>query len=292
MERARAWIEAGLERSLDPYRLMTYRELIETFPDGISMVAKIVEKADRLQPGWSQGTSGECHIDYVAFRLREACEACLGAEAAGDEMAAERAKYLTAGLAAAKIDGFLHDAMDDAFTESDHLRALQGACRNLRNAVLRASSDPASIGQQVRDVANICQYWRSKVIGAAQYLHRSLHALERLASGNEATAQEIANMAIVEKLMDDYAQTRLADPHRHQGLSTSIRSLCTSSEAVNRGRSKYSARTSADHESRLSSASHPARARVSTTKVRTGNHSSTLKSASSVSTSTASARPS
>ena len=213
MERARAWIEAGLHHSLDPYRLMTFRDLIEAFPDGISMVAEIVETADRLQPGWSQGSSGECHIDYLALRLREACEACLAAEAASNEMAAARAKYLNCGSAAAKIDGRLHEAFDDAFTESDHLTTLQGACRNLHNAVRGVSDDPANVGRYVRDIANICQHWRSKVRGAAQYLHRSLPALERLASGDDAAAQEVADMAILEKLMDDYAESRLADPN-------------------------------------------------------------------------------
>lgn len=213
IESARAWMEAGLRHSLDPYRLMTFRDLIEAFPDGISMVAEIVETADRLQPGWSQGSSGEHHIDYVTFRLREACEACLAAEAASDEMAAERAKHLTSGLAAAKIDAFLREALDDAFTESDHLRMLQGACWHLRNAVRNISDNPASIGRYVLDVANICRHWRNKIRGAAQYLHRSLPALERLASGNDAAAQEVANMAIMEKLMDDYAESRLADPN-------------------------------------------------------------------------------
>lgn len=58
---------------------MTFGELIEAFPGGSSLMSKIVETADRLRPGWSQGTGGQCHIDYVAFRLREACEACLAA---------------------------------------------------------------------------------------------------------------------------------------------------------------------------------------------------------------------
>ena len=44
-------------------------------------------------------------------------------------------------------------------------------------------------------------------------MRRSLPALKLLASGHDASAEEIANMAIVEKLMDDYAETRLADPN-------------------------------------------------------------------------------
>ena len=95
MERARTWMEAGLKASLDLYRDMTFAELIEAFPGGCVITAEIVETADRLEPSWSQGSTGEFHIDYVAFRLREACEACLAAQAVGDAMAAERAKYLS-----------------------------------------------------------------------------------------------------------------------------------------------------------------------------------------------------
>ena len=65
----------------------------------------------------------------------------------------------------------------------------------------------------------------------------------------------------------------------YQGLCTSTRSLSTSSDAVNSGRLRCSARTSADHESRASTASSPARASVSATIVRTGNHSSTVDNA-------------
>lgn len=212
MERARAWIEAGIQSSLDPYRSMTFGELIEAFPGGRSMAAEIVETADRLDPGWSQGSSGEIHLDYVAFRLREACEACLGAQTAGAETAAERAKYLRTGLAAARIEQLVHEALDDSFSESDHLSTVQGSCGSLRDAVHRASDCPRDIDQYVRDLTNICQHWRSRVRSAAQYLHRSLPALKRLASGDDASAKELADMAIIERLMDDYAETRLKDP--------------------------------------------------------------------------------
>ena len=213
MERARTWLEAGLKASLDLYRDMAFAELIDAFPGGRVIMAEIVETADRLKPSWSQGSTGEFHIDYVAFRLREACEACLAAQAVSDAMAAERAKYLSPGLAAAKIDQFLHEALGDAVSEADHLRTLADACRSLRDAVHRASNGPADIHQYVRDLTNACQHWRSKVRSGAQYLHRSLPALKLLASGHDASAEEIANMAIVEKLMDDYAETRLADPN-------------------------------------------------------------------------------
>ena len=213
MERARAWIEEGLQSSLDTYRLMGFADLIEAFPGGRSMMRGIAETADRLDPEWLQGSAGERHIDYVAFRLREACEACLAAQAASDKMATERAKYLAPGLADATIDGILREALGGTISESDHLRTLQNACPSLRDAIRRASDDPADIGEYVRDITNICQHWRSRVRNAAQYLHRSLPALRRLASGDSASAAEVANMAIMERLMDDYAEARLEDPN-------------------------------------------------------------------------------
>ena len=71
-----------------------------------------------------------------------------------------------------------------------------------------------------------------------------------------------------------------------------MRSLATSSEAVNRGSSSCSARISADHESSASTAPRPARASVSVTIVRTGNHSSTTDSTNPISTWIPAERPS
>lgn len=128
-------------------------------------------------------------------------------------MADERAKYSIPALASAQIEQFLREALDDTFSESDHLRTLQNACHGLRDAVHAASDCPSDIHQYVRGITNACQHWRSKVRGAAQYLHRALPALKRLASGNDASTKEIADMAVMERLMDEYAQTRMTDPN-------------------------------------------------------------------------------
>ena len=214
MERTRVWIEAGLRVSLDRYRPQTFRELIDEFPEGGSIVAEIVQNANGLQPDWSRGSVGDCYIDYVVFRLREVCETCLAARTLGETLAAERSKYLIPALAQAEIQQFLDEALGDSLSEAEHLGTLQNACQGLRDAIHEVSECPRDIEQYVRDLSNICQHWRSKVRSKAEYLHRSLPALKRLASGNpDGATMELVNMAVVEKLLDNCAEARALDPN-------------------------------------------------------------------------------